>query len=288
MTVKQRGSGWSIKLAFNLYKLFGYKFVYYLMYPVSFFYFLFASNVKESLKEYYKILDLEFNNLLYFEHLRMFAICLVDRFISKYDSNSYTFIYNKDDPILKLLDEKSILLFSHFGGWASSSSKPATKNRINIVMQEVILDAIKDIENTIDQKSSNINIIDQSMGQIPVSIEIANAISNNEVIAIMADRPTSDKYKYKSKFFGKDAFFNKNPFKISYKTKTPILCCFVINVGLQKYKVEVIKLNLDFKLKEKEAIDMAINEYVKLFENILLKYPNQWFNFYNFWENNNR
>ena len=50
MTTKQRGSGWSIKLAFNLYKLFGYKFIYIIMYPVTFFYFIFASNVKESLK----------------------------------------------------------------------------------------------------------------------------------------------------------------------------------------------------------------------------------------------
>ncbi|ADG93975.1 acyltransferase [Arcobacter nitrofigilis DSM 7299] len=284
MTVKQRGSGWSIKLVFNLYKLFGYKFVYFLMYPVSFFYFLLASNVKYSLKKYYKTLGLEFNNWIYFEHLRMFAICLVDRFISKYDSNSYNFIYEEKETILEIMNSKTILLFSHFGGWASSSSNPVTKNRINIVMHEVILDSIKEIENSIEKKLSNIHVIDQSMGQIPVSIEIANAISNNEIIAIMADRPTSDKYKYKTKFFGKDAYFNKNPFKISYKTRTPILCCFVVNTGLQKYKVETIKLNLDFNLKEKEAIEIAIKEYVKLFEDILLKYPNQWFNFYNFWE----
>lgn len=284
MNVKQRGSGWSIKLAFTLYKLFGYKFIYYTMYPVSFFYFIFATNVKKSLRIYYKTLGLEFNNWVYFEHLRVFAICLVDRFISKDDPSSYNFIYDKEEIIRKMMDTKTILLFSHFGGWASSSSNPITTNRINVIMQEVILDSIKDIEDSIEKKVSNIKIIDQSMGQIPVSIEIANAISNNEVIAIMADRPTDDKYKYKCKFFGEDAYFNKTPFKISYKTKTPILCCFVINTGLQKYKVETIQLDLDFNLKESEAIKIAIKQYVKLFEDILIKYPNQWFNFYNFWE----
>jgi predicted LPLAT superfamily acyltransferase len=284
MSTKQRGSGWSIKLAFNLYKLFGYKFIYYTMYPVSFFYFIFASNVKKSLRNYYKILGLKFNNWIYFEHLRMFAICLVDRFISKHDPDAYDFFYEKEEVIRKIMNTKTILLFSHFGGWASSASNPITTNNINIIMQEVILDSIKDIEDSIEKKTSNIKTIDQSMGQLSVSIEIANAISNNEIIAIMADRPTHDKYKFKTKFFNEDAFFNKNPFKISYKTKTPILCCFVINIGLQKYKVETIKLDLDFNLKEKEAIEIAIKEYVKLFENILIKYPNQWFNFYNFWE----
>lgn len=284
MNVKQRGSGWSIKLAFNLYRLLGYRFVYYIMYPVSFFYFIFASNVKIALRDYYKNLGLKFNNWIYFEHLRMFAICLVDRFISKDDPSAYQFIYDEEDDLRKIMDTKTILLFSHFGGWASSSSNPVTPNRINVVMQEVILDSIKDIEDSIEKKTSNVKIIDQSMGQIAVSVEIANAISNNEVIAIMADRPTSDKYKYKCDFFGKTACFNKNPFKIAYKTKTPILCCFVVNVGLQKYKVETIKLDLDFNLEEERAIDMAIKQYVKLFEDILRKHPNQWFNFYNFWE----
>ena len=284
MSAKQRGSGWSIKLVFNLYKIFGYNFIYYLMYPVSFFYFLFAQNVRTSLKDYYKHLNLEFNNWVYFTHLRVFAICMVDRFISKYDPDSYNFIYKEKEKVQKILSKKTIVLFSHFGGWAASSNNPITDNTVNIVMQEIILDSIKDIENSIERKISNTKIIDQSMGQIPVSIEIANAISNNEVIAIMSDRPTDEKYKYKTKFFDKDAYFNLNPFKIAFRTKTPMLAYFVINTGIQEYTVKTINIDLDFNLNEKEAIAKAMQQYVKLFEDILKEYPNQWFNFYNFWE----
>lgn len=284
MSTRQRGSGWSIKLVFNLYKLFGYNFIYILMYPVSFFYFLFAQNVRRSLKDYYKTLGIEFNNLIYFTHLRIFALCMVDRFISKYDPKSYSFTYEEKEKIQKVLNKKTILLFSHFGGWAASSNNPITNNTVNIVMQEIILDSIKDIENSIEKKISTTKIIDQSMGQIPVSIEIANAISNNEIIAIMSDRPTNDKYKYKIKFFGKDAYFNQNPFKIAYRTKTAMLAYFVINTGIQEYSVKTISIDLDFNLDEKEAIQLAMKHYIKLFEDILKKYPNQWFNFYNFWE----
>jgi predicted LPLAT superfamily acyltransferase len=59
---KQRGSGWSIRLALSLYRLFGYKFIYYLQYPIAFFYFLVASNAKKPLKIYYKNL---YPNILY-------------------------------------------------------------------------------------------------------------------------------------------------------------------------------------------------------------------------------
>lgn len=284
MKVKQRGSGWSIKLVFNLYKLFGYKFTYYLMYPVSFFYFIFASNVKKSLKDYYSKLNMPFNNWVYFNHLRIFAICMVDRFISKYDPSSYNFIYDDKEKIEKLLDAKNILLFSHFGGWAASSNNPITQNKVNIVMHEVTLDSIKNIENSIEKSISNTHVIDQAQGQIFVSIEIANAISNNEVIAIMTDRPTNEKYKYKINFFNIDAYFNINPFKIAYRTKTPMLACFTILTGLQEYTVKTIPINLDFSINEKEALNKALKEYTNEFENILKKYPNQWFNFYNFWE----
>ena len=94
MATVQRGSGWSIKLVFTLYKIFGYKFTYFLMFPVTFFYFLFASNVKIALKIYYAKLDIEFSNKIYYKHLFNFAICMVDRFISKYDCKSYNFTYN--------------------------------------------------------------------------------------------------------------------------------------------------------------------------------------------------
>lgn len=33
------------------------------------------------------------------------------------------------------------------------------------------------------------------------------------------------------------------------------------------------------------AVTNSLNEYVKNFEEIVKKYPNQWFNLYNFWEN---
>lgn len=284
MQTKQRGSAWSIKLVFNLYKIFGYKFIYYLMYPVSFFYFIFATNIKKSLEIYYLKLDIPFTNLVYFKHLRMFAICMVDRFISKYDVDSFTFENNDLYSLIEILNQKSILLFSHFGGWASTPNKPVTKNKVNIVMQEILLAGIKDIEDSIEKKVTTTKTIDLSMGPIAVSIEIANALSNNEVIAMMADRPTSKKYTYQTEFLNDLGSFNKNPFQIAYRTKTPIIAAFAIYKGIQSYQVKAIKIELDYNLKEKEAVERAITTYANQFEIILKKYPNQWFNFYNFWE----
>ncbi|RXK05723.1 lysophospholipid acyltransferase family protein [Halarcobacter bivalviorum] len=284
MKTKQRGSGWSIALVFNLYKLFGYKFIYFLMYPVSFFYFIFATNVKKALKDYYKTINIKFTNRIYFKHLRFFAICMVDRFISKVDVKSYTFNYDDITKMTEILNRGTILLCSHFGGWAASTNASHVNNKLNIVMQEVLLEEIKKIEDSLPVKE-NINIIDLNKGTIRVSVEIANALMNNEIVAIMGDRASNKKAEIAIDFFKRKANFNKNPFEIAYKTDKPILIYFIILTGIQEYKIEHTIIYLDKTKEQEDAINLALSTYIQKYEEVIKKYPEQWFNFYNFWEN---
>lgn len=280
---KQRGSGWSIKLALFLYKFFGYKVFYYLLYPITFFYFFVAKNVKEPLKIYYKNLGIEFNNKIYYEHLRVFAVCLTDRFVSKINPEHYTFEYDNIDIPIKILKSGTILVYSHFGGWAASSNGAHVHNKINIVMQEAMLEGIRKLEKSIGLKAQ-LNIIDLNQGSLAVNIQIANALINEEVVAIMADRPANEKAEIKAVFLNKKANFNKSPFQIAYKTDKPILAYFIIHTSIQRYKIEYIIITMDKSQTEANAVKTALTQYVQKFEEIVRKYPNQWFNFYDFWE----
>ena len=282
MQAKQKGSGWSIKLVFNLYKLFGYNFVYYLMYPVTFFYALVDKDAKKSLEIYYARLDLPFNNLVYFNHLRTFALTMVDRFISKADVKSYSFVYDNPDRPLEIFSSATILVFSHFGGWAASSNASRSKNTMNVVMQENMKGTIKDIEEALEIKET-LKIIDVNRGAIAVSIGIANALMADEVVAIMGDRALNPKATLRLEFLGKDAGFNKNPFEIAYKMKKPLVLYFVALIGKQKYKIEFIEVDIDYAKSKENAIKEAMGVYLKSYEEMLRLYPAQWLNFYNFW-----
>jgi predicted LPLAT superfamily acyltransferase len=283
MQGKQRGSGWSIALVYNLYKIFGYNFIYYLMYPVTFFYFLFAGNVKKALKNYYEHINLPFNNKIYYNHLRIFAICMVDRFISQVSPHSYSFTYENEDEVTDVLESGSIILVSHYGGWATASNLCHVTNKVNIVMKEILLKEIKSIEESIAQRKDTTCIIDLNEGGISSSVKIANALLNEEIVAMMADRVIDEKHIKKIKFFDKEAGFNKNPFQIAYKLDKPIMLLLVINKGKQLYKIAHLKIDMDHNLKEEEAIQKAMEQYVNFLENILKEDPNQWFNFYDFW-----
>jgi predicted LPLAT superfamily acyltransferase len=107
---------------------------------------------------------------------------------------------------------------------------------------------------------------------------------NEEVVTIMADRASNAKAEMEVLFLNKKAKFNKNPFQIAYKTDKPIVAYFIIFTGIQHYKVEYIIIDMDRSKAEDEAVREALIQYVKKFEEIIKQYPNQWFNFYDFWE----
>ena len=253
------------------------------MYPVSLFYALISTNVKVALRDYYKHLGVEMSFYTYFEHSRIFAITMVDRFITKADPKAYTFVYDDYERPLEIFSNATILLLSHFGGWAASSNSSRSTNVMNIVMQEALKDGIKDIEDNLGYKSTQ-KIIDINKGPIAVSIAIANALMQNEVVAIMGDRASNPNATIAVEFLGEKALFNKNPFQIAYKMKTPLVAYFVMLRGPQEYKVEFIEIKMDYEKKANEAIEEAVQEYVKKYEEVIHRYPNQWFNLYEFWK----
>lgn len=283
MSTQQRGSGWSIKLVLTLYSYFGYTFIYYLMYPVTFFYFIVAGNVKSVLKEYYQQINKPFNNGVYFHHLRHFAITMCDRFVSKACAREYTFHIEKEAELSKILSQGALLVLSHFGGWASAGNC-LVGHKINIVMHEVLLREIKRIEEGIKSSQSNINLIDLSKGATNVAFEIASALLKNEIVAMMGDRATDDKNTQALLFFGKSANFNKNPFKIAYKTEKPVVSIFFIYESPQCYRIEFMSITMNKQNDQASEIKQAMQSYANFLASMVDKNPEQWFNFYPFWK----
>jgi len=253
------------------------------MYPVSLFYALISTNVKVALDDYYSRLGIKMSFYRYFEHSRIFAITMVDRFITKADPKAYKFVYDNPDRPLEIFSNATILLLSHFGGWAASSNSSRSTNVMNIVMQEAMKDTIKSIEEELGYKSTQ-KVIDLNRGPIAVSIAIANALMQNEVVAIMGDRASNPNATIAIEFLGEEALFNKNPFQIAYKMKKPLVAYFVILTGIQEYKIEFIEIDVDYDKKADEAIREVVEIYVRKYEALVREYPSQWLNFYDFWK----
>lgn len=59
---------------------------------------------------------------------------------------------------------------------------------------------------------------------------------------------------------------------------------FVVYQKPQVYKIEFVRISMDKSKEQDDEIQNAMQVYINKLEEIVSKNPEQWFNFYNFWE----
>ena len=281
MEVKQRGSAVGHKVILFIYKILGYKFVAFILNFVSIYYVIFSQSTKKSLQSYYDHLNIELTNYVFFQHIKLFAFSIFDRFVSRINPDELTLV--KDNRIIfkSMFDTGGIVLFSHFGSWAvASHSLSDNTSKVHVVMKETTKQEINKVENDTNRtNASGVNIIDLNQGAIVANIQIANAIMNKEIVAMMADRVTNESKILKVNFLNDSVNINKNPFDVAKRLSTPIIAMFVIRIGLAKYNIKFEEV----QTKDKTVQEIAQN-YMTILESMVKKNPKQWYNFHDFFK----
>jgi len=280
MEIKQRGTAFGYKIVLWIYRLVGYKFVSFILNFVALYYVLFTPLVKKSMQSYYNHQGIKLTSLTYFKHIKMFSLSIFDRFVSRINPEKLKFdIHNLD--AIKTLDEGGIVLLSHVGSWATAAN--CLEDGIlsmHIVMRESTQETINKVEksnNRYNEKS--VKIIDLNKGNIAANIQIANALMNKEVIAMMADRVQDKTQVVEVELLGATVNINKTPFDIAKRLKKPMLAMFVLSKGEKEY-------DLHFEAISLESIKNMAQKYANILEDILKKNPLQWYNFFDFFKDN--
>ena len=279
MEVKQRGNAFGYRLLLLAYNIFGYKLVAFILNFVALYYLFFTPSVKESMQSYYKQQGLRLTNKLYFNHIKMFAISIFDRFVSRIKPEDLTFCVHNNDVIKTLNENGGVILLSHVGSWASAAHCLEDElPPMSIVMRENTQENIHKVEqNNQRDNEQKVNIIDLNQGAIPANIQIANALMANELVALMADRAVDNRKAIEVDFMSTKVCINKNPFEIAARVKKPLVAIFVTNHSLKKY-------DLVLELIEENSIEQMAQDYADILQKTVKKHPNQWYNFYDFFK----
>jgi lauroyl/myristoyl acyltransferase len=66
----------------------------------------------------------------------------------------------------------------------------------------------------------------------------------------------------------------------------PVLALFVLKISATLYRVHVVLVPVPMPEvgNKREQINEMTRSFAKILEGIVKKYPEQWFNFYNFWK----
>lgn len=108
------------------------------------------------------------------------------------------------------------------------------------------------------------------------------ALKRNRVLAILGDRPFTEKGA-EVKFLGRKALFPRGPATLAVKTGAKFVAGFLVFHN-DKYRFFFREIPpFPFSLSEEEKINFLLSCSASIIEEVILTYPDQWFNFSDIW-----
>jgi KDO2-lipid IV(A) lauroyltransferase len=182
----------------------------------------------------------------------------------------------------------AICITPHLGNWEMGGLLFSFKGgRLNVLtLDERDVDT-KSFREEMRRRRGIRNIYIDPKDDSPMAvIDAVRALRENEIVAMLGDRIETQK-TMDFDFFGRKTPFPIGVAILSMATGAPVLPVFVVMEKNRKY-CGIIETPISFDSVSRESREAVIRkgmgELIKKFEAYIEKYPDQWYNFYSFWE----
>lgn len=175
-----------------------------------------------------------------------------------------------------------VVIGAHIGSWQMGAGffrKYGAK--VNIVMYDNEYQTVKDVvrDNT---GPDDYNVIPVSENDFSYLISITSALRKGELVCLQGDRYMKDERVLKGEFMGRTAEFPEGPFLLAARMKCPVLFYFSMREKGRRYRFIFRTPETDGGIALTEEALFA--SYLKVLEETVRQYPDQWFNYYDFWK----
>ena len=213
----------------------------------------------------------------------LFAQVVVDRFAVfagkrfKLDIDGYEYFQQ-----LELETKGFVILSSHIGCYEVAGYSLISKlKRFNaLVFGGEKATVMKGRQEALSEHNIRMIPVREDMSHLFI---VNEALSNNEIMSMPADRIVGSAKVVKVNFFGETASLPAGPFSVTTMNGFDALAVNVMKISAKRYKVYVTRLSYDTQAPRKQQMQQLANCYVEELERRVRQYPSQWFNFYDFW-----
>lgn len=285
---RSKGNPLGYRIFISLLRWGGVPAAYFLLRFVVLYYIWFNPKVTQPLKELY-LKRLRFHprksRRLIRRNIYIFGQTLIDKIVVMSGGKHKYVIERTGGHYLNELAEGGkggILVSAHLGNWELAGHLlQRLDSVINIVMYDGEAEQIKQyLEQVTGPKTFHIIFIREDMSHI---YEMSAALQRNELICIHADRFVKGNRTVEHDFLGSSAHFPLGPFVLASKLRAPV--CFVFAVKKSTYTYHFY--GFPPRTYEGRGLTGAmtmLEDYVALLEEKVKQYPEQWFNYFDFWE----
>ncbi len=212
----------------------------------------------------------------------IFGQSLIDKVvISSNLKQDYTFEFDGEHFLkdAQKLNKGGILISAHVGNFELAQyffKERLSDTSISIIISDQDHQHIKDyLSQYLNRDEMQFIIVKDDMSHI---FEISTALSQNRVICISGDRYLENTKYMEAELLGKTAKFPMGPFHLGSRIDVPVLFVYVMREAKRHYHLYARRVDV----KPRNAQDL-LEKYTQSVTEIVTKYPHQWFNFYDFW-----
>ena len=217
----------------------------------------------------------------------LFGLTLFDRFtLFAGEKNIFSISVSGQELFDEIINSKKggIIASSHLGNFEISGYLlHQTQKRINgIIYSE---------ESPVIQQYRSKILEENNVFQIPILSDMShifminNVLSRGEILTMPCDRVYTGNKSVDLEFLGMSATFPTGAYHLAAKFDVPVLALFVMKEPARLYRIFISRIDIlsEKDLSTKEKVDQMAKNYVSELEKIAKKYPEQWYNFYKFW-----
>lgn len=207
----------------------------------------------------------------------VFGEVILDRF-AKYAGKKYSFEVEGVEAFQALLNspEGIEILSAHVGNYelAGYTLSTAPKKLHALVFAG---------ETETVMSNRNRMFSGNNVAMVPMSEDMSHiftlnaALAGGDIVSMPGDRIFGSSKSIGCQFFGQQARFPAGPFVLAARRKAPVVAIFVMKEGIRRYRVVIEKLEYS---SEK---DLAAG-YAAVLEKNVRRWPLQWFNYFDFWQ----
>ncbi len=294
---KERGSRFALKTLKLLYGLGGRSLLSILLFPVILYFYLTAPSARKASKDFLKRVELKSGkSISSFRHFFAFGKQIIDS-ISAWDKTVgvESINWHGEKEIFSLVDsgQGGFVLSAHIGCLEMARALHQAKEGLKVTPMMYLKNAqmFRTFLEELDPGSKQ-EIVSLESFDIKAAVEISKRLEKGEFISILADRiSASSERAIEVDFLGEKCLLPEGPFAMALSASCPVYSFFCYKDSEQdKYAAtwKIFELeNCKTRTAKRKQMKGLAQEFARRMEDICLRNPDQWFNFYDYWEKSN-
>jgi predicted LPLAT superfamily acyltransferase len=262
------------------------------LYPITLYFYLRRRPEREASRAFLsRVLGRPAGTFDVMRHIHRFAGVILDRvfLLARDDARQFQLEIHGLELLLDTYRQGRgmLLLGSHLGSFeilrVLARERPEVK--LKVVLDKSQTPAITELLHALNPAIGG-SVIDASEGGTAIVLGIKEAVEQGAVVALLGDRARLQEPTRQAPFLGESAPLPVAPYLIASVLDTPVLLCFGLYRGGNRYSLhfEHFAERIEIPRSERNVrLDEWLARYAARLEHHARLDPYNWFNFYDFW-----